>query len=95
MTTVKNQQGRVVPTTLKQEEFYRECMTAIAKIAREKYGDKPRVLDMIALLGRACGMMICAAYPNERDLARQTAIANIDHSVANFAAGEPSPMTKQ
>ena len=50
---------------------------------------------MIAGLSKAVGMMVCACYPNERDLARQTAILNMDDAIKRYAEGEPSPMAKQ
>ena len=79
----------------KLEAFYSDSLTAIAKIAREKYGDEPRVIHMIAALSKAVGMMICAAFPNERELALKTAHANIDEAIKQYASGEASPMTKQ
>jgi hypothetical protein len=77
---IRNTRGVVVKADDKMEAFYADCLNAIAKIAREKYGDQPKVLHMIAVLSRAVGMMLCA---------------NIDYALENFASGEPSPMTKQ
>lgn len=84
----------VVPTTPELEAFYRESLEAIARIAR-KHGDTATVLNMIAVLGKAIGMMICACYPNERDLAQALAVENIDLAIRNHSEGEPSPMEKQ
>lgn len=73
--------------------FYAEALEAVATIAK-KHGNKATVLELIAVLSIATGRMICACYPNERDLARATAIKNIDHEIATMAQGEPTPMTK-
>lgn len=87
--------AKVQPASAKLEAFYRDSLIAMAKIAREKYGDEPKVLHMIAALGKACGMMVCSCFPNERDLARQTAIINMDDAIKRYAEGEPSPMSRQ
>lgn len=92
---IRNTRGVVVKADDKMEAFYAECLKAIAKIARENYDDHPKVLHMIAALSRGVGMMLCACFPNEREQARDIADANIDYALENFAAGEPSPMTKQ
>lgn len=87
--------AKVQPASAKMEAFYHDALMSIAKIAREKYGDEPKVLHMIAGLSKAVGMMICACHPNERDLARETANLNIDDAVRRYAAGERSPMSRQ
>ncbi|HEX7881673.1 MAG TPA: hypothetical protein VF499_02925 [Afipia sp.] len=92
---IRNTRGVVVQADEKMEAFYADCLNSMAKIAREKYGDSPRVLHMIAALSRGVGMMLCACFPNERDMARNISDANIDYALEKFAAGEPSPMTKQ
>jgi|DEB19_MinimDraft_3_1074340.scaffolds.fasta_scaffold16004_2 hypothetical protein len=92
---VRNTKGVVVKADEKMEAFYADCLNAIAKIAREKYGDHPKVLHMIAAMSRAVGMLLCACFPNERDQARDIADANIDYALEHFASGAPSPMTKQ
>lgn len=92
---MRNTKGVVVKADEKMEAFYADCLNAIAKIAREKYGDHPKVLHMIAAMSRAVGMLLCACFPNERDQARDIADANIDYALEHFASGAPSPMTKQ
>ena len=92
---IRNTRGVVVQADERMEAFYRDCLSAIAKIAREKYGDHPKVLHMIAALSRGVGMLLCACFPNEREQARAIADANIDYALDNFASGEVSPMTKQ
>lgn len=87
--------AKVQHASAKLEAFYRDSLIAMAKIAREKYGDEPKVLHMIAALGKAAGMMVCACFPNERELARETAIVNMDDAIKRYAQGEPSPMRKQ
>lgn len=87
--------AKVQPASAKLEAFYHDALMAVSKIAREKYGDEPKVLHMIAGLSKAVGMMVCACYPNERDLARETAILNMDDAIKRYAEGEPSPMTEQ
>jgi hypothetical protein len=92
---IRNTRGVVVQADQKMEEFYSDCLNSMAKIAREKYGDQPKVLHMIAALSRGVGMMLCACFPNERDQARDVSDANIDYALEKFAGGDPSPMTKQ
>lgn len=92
---IRNTRGVVVQADARMEAFYADCLNAIAKIAREKYGDQPKVLHMIAALSRAVGMMLCSCFPNEREHARDIADANIDYALEHFAAGDASPMTKQ
>lgn len=92
---IKNMKGRTVPADDKMEAFYQDSLTAIARIAREKYGDQPKVIHIVALLARATGMAICAAKPEEHDLAAQTALANIEYSIERYATGVPNPMTNQ
>lgn len=87
--------AKIQPTSAKLEAFYSEALTSIAKIARERYGDEPKVLHMIAALSKAVGMMVCACFPNERDLARETAVVNMDDAIKRYAEGQPSPMVKQ
>lgn len=87
--------AKVQPASAKLEAFYHDALMAVAKIAREKYGDEPKVLHMIAGLSKAVGMMVCACFPNERDLARETAIVNMDDAIKRYAEGEASPMAKQ
>jgi hypothetical protein len=92
---VRNTRGVVVQADAKMEAFYADCLNAIAKIAREKYGNQPKVLHMIAALSRAVGMMLCSCFPNEREPARDIADANIDYALDHYTSGETSPMTKQ
>ena len=92
---IRNTKGVVVQADEKMEAFYADCLNAIAKIAREKYGEHPKVLHMIAAMSRAVGMLLCACFPNEREQARYIADANIDYALEHFASGAPSPMTKQ
>lgn len=87
--------AKVQPASAKLEVFYADALKAVAKVAREKYGDEPKVLHMLAAFGKACGMFVCACYPNERDMARETAILNMDDAISRYAAGEPSPMSEQ
>lgn len=87
--------AKVQPASAKLEAFYKDALIAVAKVARERYGDEPKVLHMLAAFGKACGMFVCACYPNERDLARETAIVNMDDAIKRYAEGEPSPMNKQ
>jgi hypothetical protein len=95
MMRIRNTRGGVVQADERMEAFYADCLSAIAKIAREKYGDQPKVFHMIAALSRAIGMMLCACFPNEREQARDVSDANIDYALEHFGNGEPSPMTKQ
>lgn len=86
---------KIQPASPKLEAFYHDVLMAVAKIAREKYGDEPKVLHMIAGLSKAVGMMVCAGFPNERGLARETAIVNMDDAIKRYAEGEPSPMAQK
>lgn len=92
---IRNTKSVIVQADEKMEAFYADCLNAIAKIAREKYGDHPKILHMIAATSRATGMLLCACFPNEREQARDIADANIDYALEHFASGAPSPMTKQ
>lgn len=85
---------RQQPASKTLEAFYAEALTSISEIAK-RHGNEAKVLDMIAVLSVGVGRLICACYPNERDLARATAIANIDHEVATLGQGVPTPMEKQ
>jgi hypothetical protein len=87
--------AKIQPASAKMEAFYRDALVAVVQVAREKYGDEPKVIHMIAGLSKAVGMMVCACFPNERDLARETAIINMDDAIKRYAKGEPSPMAKQ
>lgn len=95
MMEIKNTKMVTVQADERMEAFYTDVLYSMAKIAREKYGDSPRVLHMIAALSRGVGMLLCACYPNEREQARMIADANIDFALEKFASGEPSPMTRQ
>lgn len=77
-----------IPATPQQEAFYREAAEAVAAVI-ERYPDM-QVLHVICCLARATGYSIAAAFPNERDLARATAIANMDQAVADVAQCPPA-----
>lgn len=87
--------AKVQPASDKLEAFYHDSLMAISKIAREKYGNEPKVLHIIAALSKAVGMCVCACYPNERELARENAIVNMDDAIRRYAEGEPSPISRQ
>jgi hypothetical protein len=87
--------SKYIPASPELEAFYSESLSSIAAIAR-KHGDKAKVIDMVQVLAKGVGMLLCACFPNERDLARQIAIENIDEAVKRHAEGaNPPPMSKQ
>lgn len=48
-----------------------------------------RNIEVIAILGRLAGYCIAMCYPDERDLARATAVTNMDKGTADVASGGP------
>jgi imidazoleglycerol phosphate dehydratase HisB len=52
--------------------------------------DSIRNIEIIACLGRMLGYCIAMAFPDERDLARQTAIVNMDQATADVAQHLPT-----
>lgn len=79
--------GRRLPATAQHEAFYREATRAIAQLAR-RY-PAVRTIEIIAVLGRAAGYAVAMCHPHERDLARETALRNLDLAVADLVAAMP------
>lgn len=85
---------RQIAATAAHEAFYAEALTAVAEAAK-RHGNHATVIELIAVLSVAVGRMICACYPNERDLALAAAIKNMKHEIATMAQGSPTEMTRQ
>jgi len=68
---------------------------ALTRVAK-KHGNKNTLMELLAIMGTITGRMLCAAHPVERDLARATILANIDHEVETLAQpGDLKPVTRQ
>lgn len=78
---------RTVQATPDMEAAYQEVMAGL-KRACDRF-PSIRTLEVIALLSRATGYCVAACYPDERDLARATAIENIDQAVKDTAQDIP------
>lgn len=69
------------------EAFYQDAMAALrSAIDRHPH---IRALEVIAILARATGYAVATAYPDERDLARKTAIENMDQATRDVAQDAP------
>ena len=82
---------RMKQATINHEQFYQDVLAALKK----SDPDGANLFQYVAVMGQITGRLICGAFPNERDLARQTAIVNLDASVVQFGTGEATWMTKQ
>lgn len=80
--------ARIVQASADLEAFYAEAMTHFAVITK-RYPNV-RTLEVIAALSRATGYAIAACYPDERDLARATAIENMDQATRDVAQDVPT-----
>ena len=78
---------RVVTATPAHEAFYQEMCRAL-KMYCDRHPEI-RNFEIIAVLGRMAGTCIAMAYPDERDLARQMAIVNLDQAVEDLAPPGP------
>lgn len=85
---------RLVKSNDAEEAFYAEALEGLAAVAR-KHGRQNTLINLIGVMGVATGRMICACYPNERDLARAIVLKNIDHQIETMADGKPTMMTRQ
>jgi hypothetical protein len=74
--------------TPEMEQFYAEAMAAV-QVVIKKYPNI-RTKEVIAMLARATGYAIAGCYPDERDLARQMAIENMDMGTAHVAIPGPT-----
>lgn len=79
---------RTVRASPELEAFYLEAMQAFAAVTK-RYPNV-RTLEVICALSRATGYAIATCYPDERDLARATAIENIDQATADVAQQLPT-----
>lgn len=70
------------------EAFYLEAMQSFAEVTKRHANI--RTLEVIAALARATGYAIAACYPDERDLARKTAIENMDQATVDVAQPMPT-----
>jgi hypothetical protein len=74
--------------TPEHEAFYQECVAGMQK-ACERHPNI-RNAEIIAILGRMVGYCIAMCYPDERDLARHSAIVNMDMATKDVAPSGPS-----
>jgi hypothetical protein len=80
--------NRTVSPSERHRAFYADALTALQRVIR----DYPEIrnLEIIALFGQAAGTCIAMAYPDERDLARATAIENLDARLRELGAAMPT-----
>src|ERR1017187_1696028 len=69
------------------EAIYQDVIAAL-QASMKRHGDI-RNIEIIALLGRMVGYCVALCYPDERDLARLTAIENLDATVRQVASTGP------
>jgi len=80
--------ARTHAATPDMEQCYQEMVAAIGKLT-VRY-PSIRNIELIALIGRMAGYCVAMCFPDERDLARQTAIENLDHAVSDVAQQGPA-----
>lgn len=79
----------VLKTNPEFDAFYTEVCTAMAGAAKKH--PSIRNIEIIGILGRMTGYCVAMCHPDERDLARQTAIVNLDKAVEDAASsGSPT-----
>jgi hypothetical protein len=74
--------------TQEHEAFYHEVCAEMQRACKRH--PSIRNLEIIACLARTLGYGIAACYPDERDIARHTAIMNIDQAAKDVALDGPS-----
>jgi hypothetical protein len=72
-----------------EHEAFKDEMIAEMKRACERH-PSIRTMEIIAVFGRLAGYCVAMCYPDERDIARQTAIVNLDQAVSDVAMPGPS-----
>lgn len=86
--------GKIIEASADIEAFYADSLKSIARLAKGKYKNSPKVIHMIACLGKAQGMLIAACEPGERRQGRETAIKNMDLALGTYAlTSQKSPMS--
>jgi len=69
--------------TAEHEAFYQEICAEMQQACKRH--PTIRNLEIIACLARMLGYCIAACYPDERDIARHTAIVNTDQATTDVA----------
>lgn len=80
---------RRTPANEEHEAIFQE-LVAQAAICCQAHPSVKNI-ELIAILARTVGYCIALCLPDERDLARETAIVNIDQATAD--AARPGPPT--
>jgi hypothetical protein len=75
--------------TNQKHEALKDEMAEALKVICAKHPEI-RNIEIIAVLGRVAGYCVAMCFPDERDLARQTAIMNLDAAVRDVAQDGPS-----
>lgn len=78
----------VRPASRDEERFYQAICADLQRQCRRF--PKIRNIEIIAILSRMLGYCIAMCHPDERDLARATAIGNMDQATADVAQDGPS-----
>lgn len=71
-----NARSHTVSATPQMEAIYKDVAAHLQTVCAKN--PNLRSIDIIAILGRMQGYALATCFPNERDLARQTAIMNMD-----------------
>lgn len=79
---------RLMKATAEHEAFYQEVVAGM-QVACKRH-PSIRTIEIIATLGRMTGYCVAACFPDERDMARQIALTNIDQAVTDVAMPGPS-----
>ena len=85
-------QGRTIRASSAHEAFYQDAAKALKKVTDRHRGI--RTIEVIACLGRMLGYTVAMCGPDERDLARLTAVENMDQATADLVphlVGAPPP----
>ena len=74
--------------TKHEEDIYMSLVLEIKK----KCDEYPEIrnVEIIGILGRVTGYCVAMCYPDERDIARATAIVNMDTAISDTASPGPS-----
>lgn len=79
---------KTIEASKDHEAFYQEVCAAMQLSC--KHYPSIKNLDIIACLGRMTGYCVAMCFPSERDVARTTAIVNLDQAVKDVDQDEPA-----
>jgi hypothetical protein len=80
--------GKMTPANSDQEQFYQDVVHGFKRACKKH--PKMRNMEIIAVTGRLIGYCIAMCFENERDLARKTAIINMDVAVEQVGMTGPT-----